>query len=123
MRTFPLILCASAVLGSCLALVACSDSDGGSSGSQRINVKLTADGCEPASMSATAGAITFVVTNAGTASVTEFEVLWVGNILGEVENVIDGLTSRFTLNLGPGEYTTLCPGGKTSEQGSLTVTG
>jgi len=123
MRTFPLILCAPVVLGSCLALVACSDSDGGSSGSQRVNVELTADGCEPASVSATAGAITFVVTNAGTASVTEFEILSEGRILGEVENVIEGLTSSFTLNLGAGEYTTLCPGGKGSEQGSLIVTG
>jgi iron uptake system component EfeO len=44
-------------------------------------------------------------------------------ILGEVENVADGLTAHFSLTLQPGEYELYCPNGTTQERGTLTVTG
>src|SRR5262249_20713176 len=43
-------------------------------------------------------------------------------ILGEKENLADGLSGSFSLNLEPGKYTIYCPGGS-EERGTLTVTG
>ena len=44
-------------------------------------------------------------------------------ILGEVENLADGLNGHFSLTLQPGEYELYCPNGTTQERGTLTVTG
>ena len=54
---------------------------------------------------------------------TEFEVLDGATILGEAENIASGLSGTFSLTLKPGTYTTYCPGGTTSERGTLVVTG
>jgi iron uptake system component EfeO len=85
-----------------------------------IEVTLTDNGCEPASMSAVAGPTTFHVTNDGAAGVTEFEVLSGNKILGEVENVTPGIDRKFSLTLAEGSYVTYCPGGK-KEKGTLEV--
>ncbi len=44
-------------------------------------------------------------------------------ILGEKENLSDGLSGSFTLTLDAGRYTLYCPGGDSAERGTLTVTG
>ena len=85
-----------------------------------IEVTLTDNGCEPASLSALAGPTTFHVTNDGAAGVTEFEVLSGSKILGEVENVTPGIDRSFSLTLAEGSFVTYCPGGKT-EKGTLEV--
>ena len=41
-------------------------------------------------------------------------------ILGERENLSDGLSGSFTLSLDAGEYTLYCPGGDSAERGTLT---
>ena len=46
--------------------------------------------------------------------VTELEILDGETILGETENLTDGLSGSFTLTLEQGEYTLYCPGGTTS---------
>ena len=61
--------------------------------------------------------------NDGANDVTEFEVLDGARILGEAENIAPGLSGSFSLTLKPGTYTTYCPGGTTSEKGTLLVTG
>ncbi len=43
-------------------------------------------------------------------------------ILGEVENLSEGLSGSFSLTLEEGEYTLRCNGGS-EEDGTLTVTG
>ena len=43
-------------------------------------------------------------------------------VLGEKENLSDGLSGNFSLTLEQGKYTLYCPGG-TDERGTLTVTG
>ena len=58
----------------------------------------------------------------GTTSVTEFEVLEGKTILGEKENLSDGLSGSFSLTLDASEYTLYCPGGS-DERGTLTVSG
>jgi iron uptake system component EfeO len=111
-----------------LVLAACDDSDGGggaasAAGTREVAVKLTDAGCDPASMKIAAGPTTFVVTNAGTSRVTEFEILDGSKIIGEKENIAAGLSGDFTLNMRPGSYTTACPGGTTAASGALTVGG
>ncbi len=54
---------------------------------------------------------------------TEFEVLDGNHVIGEVENVVPGLTRSFSIDLQPGTYTTYCPGGSKNPKGTLTVTG
>jgi iron uptake system component EfeO len=87
-----------------------------------MSFKLTDAGCDPHNAEAPAGPITFEVENAGSSSVTELEVLDGETILGEVENLSDGLSGNFSLTLEKGEYTLRCNGSE-EEDGTLTVTG
>jgi iron uptake system component EfeO len=52
--------------------------------------------------------------------VTEFEILEGDSILGEKEDLSDGLSGSFSLTLDEGSYTIYCPGGS-EERGTLTV--
>jgi len=116
-------------VGAPFALAGCgsdSKSEGtttGGSTHKEVAVKITAAGCEPAKLSVAAGPTTFVVQNDGATKVTEYEILDGATILGEVENIASGLSGKFSLTLKPGTYTTYCPGGTTSERGTLEVTG
>jgi iron uptake system component EfeO len=107
-----------------LFVAACgSGSSGeGSGNSEQLSVKLGDAGCEPHNANAKAGPIDFKVENGGSASVTEFEVLEGETILGERENITEGLSGSFSLTLEEGEYTMRCNGG-TEEDGTLKVTG
>lgn len=120
---------AGLLLAGTLAAVAagCGSGDGSSSASgaktQRVDVKITDAGCEPAELELKAGPTTFAVVNDGADAVTEFEVLDGTRILGEAENIAPGLSGEFSLTLGPGEYVSYCPGGTTSERGAIRVKG
>src|SRR5262249_8162541 len=46
-----------------------------------------------------------------------------GIILGESENVVEGVPGRFTLSLQPGTYIINCPNGDKEDQGRLVATG
>ena len=52
---------------------------------------ITDAGCEPNTAETTSGLVTFEVENKGAAGVTELEVIKDKRILGEVENLADGL--------------------------------
>ena len=104
-------------------LAACGSEEDAQAGAKKVAVKLTDAGCDPAVLKVASGPTTFVVTNAGTSRVSEFEILQGEKILGERENLAAGLSGDFTLTLQPGTYTTLCPGGKTAPKGTLTVVG
>jgi iron uptake system component EfeO len=99
----------------------CGSSSETPAGAKKLSFKLTDAGCVPNTAKAPAGPIVFEVENAGTTSVTEFEVLDGETILGEKENLSDGLSSSFSLTLDAGKYTLYCPGGS-DERGTLTVT-
>lgn len=128
-RVLPLALVA--VLSS-LLLAACGAGAGGdeaTSGSNDpastghgVEVRITDAGCEPSNLELPAGPTTFTVRNDGADAVTEFEILDGERLLGEAENVAAGLSRTFTLDLEPGTYTSYCPGGTTSERGTVTVT-
>lgn len=116
----------TAVVAVAALVSACSGGDGpstssGDAATQQFDVILTSAGCEPADIEAKTGPATFTVTNRGAAAVTEFEILEGDRVIGEVENIVEGLSGKFTLDLRAGEYTTFCPGGDTAERGTLTV--
>jgi iron uptake system component EfeO len=100
----------------------CGSSDNAPEGAKRMSFELTDAGCVPNKAKAPAGPIVFEVENSGTSKVTELEVLDGETIVGEVENLSDGLSGTFSLTLEQGEYTLYCPGGS-DERGTLTVSG
>jgi iron uptake system component EfeO len=115
-------LCAGLVLVSALALSACGSSDEAPANAKKIAFKLTDEGCEPHDATAPAGPIAFEVENAGASKVTEMEIMDGEEVLGEEENITDGLDGSFSVTLEAGKYTIYCPGGS-DEKGTLTVTG
>jgi iron uptake system component EfeO len=125
MNRFP-VRAASVAVAACLAAVfasACGSSgDPAPEGAKTMSFQLTDAGCVPNTAKAPAGAIVFEVDNSGTSKVSEFEVLDGDTILGEVENLSDGLSGSFSLTLEQGEYTLYCPGGD-DERGTLTISG
>jgi iron uptake system component EfeO len=124
MNRFPVRLSLALLAAGLVALLAagCGSSDDASAGAKKMSFQLTDAGCDPHDAKAPAGPITFEVENAGSPSVTELEVLDGETILGEVENLSEGLSGSFSLTLEKGEYTLYCPGGD-KEKGTLTVSG
>jgi len=116
-------IAAIAALGALSILAAgCGSNQDAAPGAKKMAFELTDAGCVPNQAKAPAGPIDFEVENAGTSKVTELEVMDGETILGEVENLSDGLSGSFALTLEEGEYTLYCPGGDT-EKGTLAVTG
>jgi iron uptake system component EfeO len=111
------------VIVAAVLLAACGDGADAPAGTKQVAVKLTDAGCDPATLKLDAGPTTFVVTNAGTSRVSEFEILDGSKIIGEKENIAAGLSGDFTLTLQPGSYTIACPGGRSAASGVLTVGG
>ncbi len=114
----------AAALGAlALAAAGCgSSSEDTPAGAKKMSFALTDAGCAPHDAKAPAGPVVFEVENTGTSKVSEFEVLEGDTILGEKENLAEGLSGSFSLDLEAGRYTLYCPGGS-DERGTLTVTG
>ncbi|HET9154759.1 MAG TPA: cupredoxin domain-containing protein [Solirubrobacterales bacterium] len=103
-----------------VALSACGSSDEAPAGAKTVRFKLTDAGCEPHDAKAPAGPIAFAIENAGTPKVTEMEIMDGDKVLGEEENITDGLSGSFSATLAAGKYTIYCPGGD-DEKGTLMV--
>lgn len=116
------MLCAGAALLLVLFATACGSSEDPPPGAKKLSFELTDEGCLPHSVSAPAGPITFEAENTGSSKVTEIEVMEGEEILGEKENLSEGLSGSFSLTLDAGRYTIYCPGGD-NEKGTLTVSG
>lgn len=132
MRTIPTSLVAAGVLA-LAALTACSGDAGaggnapaaGGAASGKIAVTATDTACDVATTDLPAGTATFAVTNNGT-KVTEFYVYAPGDrIMGEVENIVPGLTRDLIVELPAGTYETACKPGMVGKgvRGPLKVTG
>jgi iron uptake system component EfeO len=125
MNRFPARAAPAALAAGLLAVlaVACGSGDESTaaSGAKTLSFELTDAGCSPHDARAPAGPINFDLTGAS-ASVTELEVLDGETILGEKENLTEGLTGSFSLTLEEGEYTVRCNGGE-EEDGTLVVSG
>jgi iron uptake system component EfeO len=89
-------------------------------GAKTMSFELTDAGCVPNEAKAPAGPIVFEIENTGTSEVTEFEVMDGDTVLGEKENLTEGLSGSFSLTLEKGEYVLYCPGGS-DERGTLSV--
>jgi iron uptake system component EfeO len=78
-------------------------------GSAALTVDVTDDSCVVSENTATAGAVTFSITNNGT-DLNEFEILADDKlrIVGEKENVTPGQTVSYVAQLEPGTYYTAC---------------
>jgi iron uptake system component EfeO len=100
----------------------CGPSEDAPAGAKTLSFELTDEGCLPLKASAPAGPITFEAENTGSAKVTEIEIMEGEKILGEKENLSEGLSGSFSLTLNAGGYTIYCPGGS-EERGKLIVTG
>jgi iron uptake system component EfeO len=115
-----LAVCATAAL----AVAGCGSSSNGSKGSKKVAVTLVDSGCTPSQIKVASGPVTFDVTNGGTSKVSEMELKnSSGIILGESENVVEGVPGRFSLNLKPGHYILNCPNGSSEDQGKLLASG
>lgn len=131
MPTLPSLIAAGAL--ALAALTACS-ADGGADGAApaaggaadgKIAVSATDTTCDVARTDLPAGTATFAVTNKGT-KVTEFYVYAPGDrIMGEVENILPGLTRDLIVELPAGTYETACKPGMIGKgvRGPLKVTG
>jgi iron uptake system component EfeO len=116
-RTVPTALAA----GLLTAFAACGSNEDPPAGAKTMTFELTDAGCSPHDTTAAAGPIQFKIENGGTAKVTEMEIMEGDRVLGERENITEGLSTDFTLTLEKGRYTIYCPGGS-DERGTLTVT-
>jgi len=123
-RTVVRAAAGATVLLLALTLAACGDSNSASSaGARSVKVALTDAGCTPANMKVPPGETTFKVSNAGTTKVSEFEILDGTRVIGEKENVVEGIDADLTLELKAGRYTIKCPGGTSATTGELIVAG
>jgi iron uptake system component EfeO len=104
-----------------LPVAGCGSSEGPPADTKTLSFELTDAGCDPHDATAPAGPVDFEVEG-GSASVTELEVLDGETILGEKEDVTEGLDSSFTLTLEKGRYILRCKGGS-EEDGTLTIVG
>jgi iron uptake system component EfeO len=127
-RRTPLALLAGAT--ALVALAACdSKSDTGTDSAAAggpIKVSASDTACEVSANTATAGNVTFEITNKGT-KVTEFYLYAEGDrIMGEVENIAPGLNRRLIVEVADaGKYQTACKPGMAGNgiRGDFTVTG
>ncbi|HEY0812846.1 MAG TPA: iron uptake system protein EfeO [Pseudonocardia sp.] len=91
-----------------------------------ITVKAADTSCEISTTTAAAGNISFAIANTGT-KVTEFYLYGTGDrIMGEVENIGPGLTSKLIVEVPDGgTYTTACKPGMVGDgiRAPFTVTG
>jgi iron uptake system component EfeO len=116
----PVLAFAALLLVFAACLSACGSSEDPPADAKTIAFELTDAGCEPHDAKAPAGPIVFEIENAGTSKVTEMEIMDGEKVLGEEENITDGLSGSFSATLEAGEYTIYCPGGS-EERGTLTV--
>jgi iron uptake system component EfeO len=127
-RTTPRLL--ALVTTGCLgvSLAACGSDDGADSTAAAggpVPVAATDTTCEVAKTSVDAGTSVFTITNKGQ-KVTEFYVYAPGDrVMGEVENIIPGVSRDLHVELPAGTYETACKPGMIGKgiRGALTVAG
>ena len=107
-----------------LAMIAagCGSSDDAAAGRQEDVLRTDRRGLRAEQAKAPAGPINFEVENTGTSKVTELEVLDGETILGEVENLSDGLSGQLLADPGAGRIHALLPR-RRQREGTLTVSG
>jgi high-affinity iron transporter len=112
------------LLGGCVAASAGGVGSSPTPTPRTIAVAAREFAFDPTTIDATAGRVTFHVTNAGTVE-HEFEILGAGDrTIDEVEGLVPGLSIDLTVELAPGTYRYVCrlPGHQAAGMtGTLTV--
>ena len=121
-RTLLSVLCVFAALA---LLAACGDGDNdegvAANPGTQLAVALTNNGCDPATLTARAGNVTFAVTNKGSKTL-ELYVLSGTKVVAEAENIAPNFNKSVTAkDLKPGDYTLGC-GSKDGPKGALKIT-
>ncbi|WP_433256656.1 iron uptake system protein EfeO [Streptosporangium sp. CA-135522] len=114
MRT-PFVLAAAGLALAALSACSSEPQAGGPSPAQakdgKITVAATDTECKVAASEISSGTSTFAITNGGS-KVTEFYVYAPGDrVMGEVENIVPGLTREVIVELPPGSYEATCKPG------------
>ncbi len=88
-----------------------------------VRISATPSGCQPSPDRVGAGTVEVVVTNLNAPTVSEIEIRTanLSQVLGERENLIEGLSGSFDIRLEAGRYVVNCPGAA-REQWPLVVT-
>jgi iron uptake system component EfeO len=129
-RIFATGALAVATVGAMVGLTACGGDDkaadgNAAAGDGKISVTATDTECAVARADSAAGTVTFTVTNKGS-KVTEFYVYAPGDrVMGEVENIVPGLSRELIVELPAGTYETACKPGMIGKgiRGGFRVTG
>jgi hypothetical protein len=81
-----------------------------------VRITTTPSGCPPVPARVAAGPIEVITTNLDAPTVSEVEIRSsdFSRVLGEKENLIQGMTARFSLTLGAGSFVVNCPGAANS---------
>ena len=113
------------IVGGCgRSTTTASGGPGASAAPGAIVVTATEFKFDPSTITATAGDVTFTVTNAGTVE-HEFEIFKGDAVVDEVEGLVPGLTRELSVALDPGEYVYVCKlagHDAVGMRGTLTVT-
>jgi hypothetical protein len=77
-----------------------------------VRISATPSGCPPIPARVPAGAVEVIATNLDAPTVTEVEVRSanLSQVLGEKENLIQGMSARFSISVADGNYVVNCPG-------------
>ena len=112
-----------AALPAVLLLPSCGDSGGNakSAASEPVAVTLTENGCDPTTLSATGGTVTFAVKN-DRADKAEFEILSKAPAILIEKFLESKAAGSFQVNLQDGSYEVIC-GAPSDTRAALTVTG
>jgi hypothetical protein len=77
-----------------------------------VRVTLTPGGCQPVPSRVSAGTVDVMISNLDAPTVSEVEIRSssLSQVIGERENLIEGLSATLTLQLQQGTYFVSCPG-------------
>lgn len=77
-----------------------------------VRITATPTGCPPQPDRVSAGSVEFTATNLDAPTVSEIEVRTgdLAQVVGEKENLVEGLSGSFSASLQPGDYVVNCPG-------------
>jgi iron uptake system component EfeO len=102
-----------------LALALCSacgststSGAGGSTNAVVVRITATPSGCPPVPARVPAGVVEVIASNLDAPTVSEVEVRSgnLSQVLGEKENLIQGMSAKFSISVSTGTYVVNCPG-------------
>lgn len=77
-----------------------------------VRVTVTPAGCAPEPARVPAGPVSVIADNLDAPTVSEVEIRTedMSRVMGEKENLVEGMSAEFTASLTPGRYIVNCPG-------------